>query len=69
MPLAVLASRLAADGLPARPELRALLDDRVSRAENRASMLVILVILVLMAASRDTCALALRARIRSWRPS
>lgn len=43
-----LASRLAADGLPANPELRALLDDRVSRAQNYASLLVVLVILALM---------------------
>jgi len=43
-----LARRLAADGSPVNDELRALLDDRVSLAENYASLLVVLVILVLM---------------------
>jgi uncharacterized membrane protein len=43
-----LASRLAARGEPASAELRALLDDRVSRAENYASLVLILAIVVLM---------------------
>jgi uncharacterized membrane protein len=43
-----LATRLAAKQAPANEELRALLDDRLSRAENYASLLVVLVILVLM---------------------
>jgi uncharacterized membrane protein len=43
-----LASRLAADGQPVSDELRALLDDRVSRAENYASLLLVLAILALM---------------------
>lgn len=43
-----LAARLASEGAPASPELRALLDDRVSRAANYASALVVLAILALM---------------------
>ena len=43
-----LATRLAAEQAPVNEELRALLDDRLSRAENYASLLVVLVILVLM---------------------
>jgi hypothetical protein len=43
-----LASRLAERDAPVSDELRALLDDPVSRAENYASLLVVLVILVLM---------------------
>ncbi len=43
-----LATRLAAERLPASRELRALLDDRVSRSANYASLLVVLVILALM---------------------
>jgi uncharacterized membrane protein len=43
-----LASRLAADGQPVNDELRELLDDRVSRAENYASLLLVLAILALM---------------------
>ena len=43
-----LATRLAAEQAPVNEELRALLDDRLSRAENHASLLVVLVILVLM---------------------
>ena len=43
-----LATRLAAEQAPVSEELRALLDDRLSRAENYASLLVVLVILVLM---------------------
>jgi uncharacterized membrane protein len=43
-----LATRLAAEQAPLNEELRALLDDRLSRAENYASLLVVLVILVLM---------------------
>jgi uncharacterized membrane protein len=44
----LLASRLAADGQPVSTELRALLDDPVSRIENYGSLLLVLVILVLM---------------------
>jgi uncharacterized membrane protein len=43
-----LASRLAAEGKPANPELRALLDDPRARLINYASGLVILAVLVLM---------------------
>jgi uncharacterized membrane protein len=43
-----LATRLAAEQAPVSEELRELLDDRLSRAENYASLLVVLVILVLM---------------------
>jgi uncharacterized membrane protein len=43
-----LAGRLAADGGAVTDELRALLEDRVSRAENYVSLLLVLVILVLM---------------------
>jgi uncharacterized membrane protein len=43
-----LATRLAAEQAPVNEELRALLDERLSRAENHASLLVVLVILVLM---------------------
>jgi uncharacterized membrane protein len=43
-----LASRLAADGEPVSSELRALLDDPISRAENYGSLLLVLVILALM---------------------
>jgi len=43
-----LASRLAERDAPVSDELRALLDDPVSRAENHASLLVVLVMLVLM---------------------
>jgi uncharacterized membrane protein len=43
-----LATRLATDGAPITDELRALLDDRVSRAENYGSPVVALAILVLM---------------------
>jgi uncharacterized membrane protein len=43
-----LASRLAADGQPVNDELQGLLDDRVSRAENYASLLLVLAILALM---------------------
>ncbi len=43
-----LATRLAARDAPVSDELRALLDDPVSRAENYASLLIVLVILVLM---------------------
>lgn len=43
-----LASRLAADGAPASPELRALLDHRRSLAANYAAAAVLLAILVLM---------------------
>ncbi len=43
-----LAASLAERDAPATEELRALLDDRVSRAENYTSLLVVLVILVLM---------------------
>jgi uncharacterized membrane protein len=44
----VLAGRLASEDAPVSDELRALLDDRVSLAENYASLLVVLAILVLM---------------------
>jgi uncharacterized membrane protein len=43
-----LASRLAAENAPVNDELRALLNDRVSLAENYASLLTVLAILVLM---------------------
>ena len=43
-----LATRLAAEQGPVNEELRAPLDDRLSRAENYASLLAVLVILVLM---------------------
>lgn len=43
-----LATRLAEQDAPTSDELRALLDDPVSRTENYASLLVVLVILVLM---------------------
>jgi uncharacterized membrane protein len=43
-----LATRLAADRAPAGRELRALLDDGVSRAANYASAVAVLAILVLM---------------------
>jgi uncharacterized membrane protein len=43
-----LAARLAEREAPVTEELRALLDDRVSRVEDYASLLVVLVILVLM---------------------
>ncbi len=43
-----LATRLAAEHAPVNDELRALLHDRLSRAENHASLLVVLVILVVM---------------------
>lgn len=43
-----LAGRLSACGAPVSDELRGLLDDRVSRAENDASLVVVLGILVLM---------------------
>lgn len=43
-----LASRLAAEHAPVSRELRALLDDRVSRAANRGSLAIVLAILVLM---------------------
>ena len=43
-----LAGALAAEGAPASPELRALLDDRVSLVANYASALAVLAILVLM---------------------
>lgn len=44
----VLATRLAAEQAPASDELRALLDDRLSRGANYASVLVVLGILALM---------------------
>lgn len=44
----LLATRLAGDQEPVSPELRALLDDRTSRAANYGSLLAVLVILVLM---------------------
>lgn len=44
----LLAARLAADGAPVSPELRALLDDRVSLAINYVSALLVLAILALM---------------------
>jgi uncharacterized membrane protein len=43
-----LAERLRADGSPATPELRALLDDRLADAANYLSALAVLAILVLM---------------------
>jgi uncharacterized membrane protein len=43
-----LASRLADENAPVNDELRALLNDRVSLAENYASLLTVLAILVLM---------------------
>ena len=42
------ATDLAANGAPTDPELRRLLDDRLSRAANYASTLIVLVILGLM---------------------
>ena len=44
----LLATRLAADGAPVNDELRGLLDDRASRAENYASGVAVLAIFVLM---------------------
>ena len=44
----LLASRLAAEGQPASAELRALLDDRLSRATNYLAAGVVIAILVLM---------------------
>lgn len=44
----LLATRLAADGAPVSDELRGLLDDRASRAENYASGVAVLVIFGLM---------------------
>jgi uncharacterized membrane protein len=44
----LLATRLAAADAPMTDQLRALLDDRVSRAENYGSLLIVLVIIVLM---------------------
>ena len=43
-----LAQRLSAEGSPATPELRALLDDRIADAANYLSALAVLGILVLM---------------------
>ena len=43
-----LAPRLASEGAPASPELRALLDDRAALAVNYLSALLLLVIIVLM---------------------
>ena len=43
-----LAERLRAEGSPATPELRALLDDRVADAANYLSALAVLAIVVLM---------------------
>lgn len=43
-----LATRLAEDAAPASPELRALLDDRLSLAANYASAALVLAILALM---------------------
>jgi uncharacterized membrane protein len=43
-----LAVRLAADGVPATPELRALLDDDLSRIANYVSALLLLAIVILM---------------------
>jgi uncharacterized membrane protein len=43
-----LATRLAAEGATVTDELRGLLEDRVSRAENYGSLLLVLVILGLM---------------------
>ena len=44
----LLAAQLAGEGAPATPELRALLDDRASRAINYVSALLVLAILALM---------------------
>ena len=44
----LLATRLAQEGAPASAELRALLDDRLSRAANYASAALVLAILALM---------------------
>jgi uncharacterized membrane protein len=44
----LLATRLTAEHAPHNDELRALLDDRVARAENYASLLLIVVIVALM---------------------
>lgn len=44
----LLATRLAGEDAPVSRELRALLDDRVSRAENYGSLLLVLVIIALM---------------------
>jgi uncharacterized membrane protein len=44
----LLASRLAAEGQPASAELRALLDDRLSRATNYLATAIVVAILVLM---------------------
>jgi hypothetical protein len=44
----LLASRLAAEGKPASPELRRLLDDRRALALNYLSGLLVLAVLVLM---------------------
>jgi uncharacterized membrane protein len=44
----LLATRLAAAGAPVNDELRALLDDQASRAQNYASGVVVLVIFALM---------------------
>ena len=44
----VLAAQLAGEGAPATPELRALLDDRASRAINYVSALLVVAILALM---------------------
>lgn len=43
-----LAARLAEEGAPINAELRRLLDDRVSRAQNYGSLLIVLAILALM---------------------
>ena len=43
-----LASRLASEHAPLNADLRALLDDRASRAANYSSLIAVLVILVLM---------------------
>lgn len=44
----LLATRLAGEDAPANHELRRLLDDRISRAENYTSLLLVLVIIALM---------------------
>jgi len=44
----LLSTRLASEGLPVNDELRALLDDPVSRAANYAALALVLAILVLM---------------------
>ena len=44
----LLAARLADEAAPMTDELRSLLDDRVSRAENYSSLLLVLVIVALM---------------------